>query len=258
MIRWCLSLKLRSSSAYEVMYKSGLLTLPCQRTLRDYTHTIKAKCGFSDEIDQMAMREVNFEQLEEWQKHIVLIFDEMHIKEDLVYEKTTGELKGFINLGDINKYLIQFEEASSTEKHVPTLANSMLTFMVRGIFIQLCFPYVHFPCKSITGDLLYPLVWEAVQRLEMCGFKVLATICDGASNNRHFIHMHSGVKAVRGGDSLVYRTKNPFSRDPDRCFLYFVLDVPHLMKTSRNCWANPIRRLWVSLVKSLLYMHSFT
>ena len=89
----------------------------------------------------MAMREVNFEKkLEEWQKHIILTFNEMHIKEDLVYEKTTGELKGFINLGDINNHLIQFEESSSTEKHVPTLANSMLTFMVRGIFIQLCFP----------------------------------------------------------------------------------------------------------------------
>ena len=88
----------------------------------------------------MAMREVNFEKLEEWQKHTILIFNEMHIKEDLVYKKTTGELKGFINLGDINNHLIQFEESSSTEKHVPTLANSMLTFMVRGIFIQLCFP----------------------------------------------------------------------------------------------------------------------
>ena len=87
----------------------------------------------------MAMREANFEELEEWQKHIILIFDKMHIKEDLVYEKTTGELKGFINLGDINKYLIQFEEASSTEKHVPTLANSMLTFMVsHPVVLPIC------------------------------------------------------------------------------------------------------------------------
>lgn len=156
-------------------------------------------------------------------------------------------MKGFVDLGDINNHLIKFEEASNPEKQLPPLANSMLTFMVRGIFIYLQFPYAQFPCKNMTGDTLYPLAWETVQRLEMCGFKVLAAICDGASNNRHFIHMHNTAKG-----SLVHKTKNPFSRDPDRRFLYFVSDVPHLMKTARNYWANPKRKLWVSVVFYLL------
>ncbi len=247
MVRWCLSLKLRSSSTYEAMYNSGLIKLPSQRTLRDYTHVIKASSGFSDEIDQMIIKEAKFDEIEEWQKHVVLIFDEMHIKEDLVFDKITGELKGFVDLGDINNHLIKFEEASNPEKQLPPLANSMLTFMVRGIFIYLQFPYAQFPCKNMTGDTLYPLAWETVQRLEMCGFKVLAAICDGASNNRHFIHMHNTAKG-----SLMHKTKNPFSRDPDRRFLYFVSDVPHLMKTARNCWANPKRKLWVSVVFYLL------
>ena len=67
---------------------------------------------------------------------------------------------------------------------LPNLANSVLTFMVRGAFIDLEFPYAQFSCKNLTGDELYPIVWEAIQRLELCGFKVLATICDGAANNR--------------------------------------------------------------------------
>ena len=173
----------------------------------------------------------------------------MHIKEDLVFDKTTGELKGFIRLGNIIDHLLNLESSLSDDcaSQIPPLANSMLTFMVRGIFIDLHFPYTQFPCKNLTGDLLYPLVWEAVQRLESCGFKVLATICDGASSNRHFIHMHGNYKS-----SLVYKTVNPYSNDTNRD-LYFMIDVPHLMKTARNCWSNPKRKLWVCYYIFLSY-----
>ena len=45
MIKWCLSIKLKSSTTYEKLYTSGLLRLPSQRTLRDYTHVIKPSRG---------------------------------------------------------------------------------------------------------------------------------------------------------------------------------------------------------------------
>ena len=61
--------------------------------------------------------------------------------------------------------------------------------MVRGIF-RLSFPYAHFATCGITGDLLYPIVWEAIRRLEACGFKVLCITADGASPNRKFYWMH--------------------------------------------------------------------
>ena len=242
-IKWCLSIKLKSSTTYEVLYNSGLLRLPSQRTLRDYTHVIKPSSGFSNDVDEMIVKEAKLDTLEEWQKHVVLIFDEMHIKEDLIFDKLTGELKGFINLGNINDHLLRLETSSkdgsimeqTDSNHLPALANSVLTFMVRGIFINLRFPYAHFPCKNLTGDELYPLVWEAIQCLELCGFKVLATICDGAANNCQFIHMHGTPKS-----SLVYKTKNHYSMEKDR-HLYFMIDVPHLMKTACNCWSNPKR-----------------
>ena len=39
--------------------------------------------------------------------------DEVHIKEDLVYDKHEGTLIGFVNLGDTNNHLLQFEAACS-------------------------------------------------------------------------------------------------------------------------------------------------
>ena len=37
MIKWCLNLKLLSTSSYHALRTSGFVTLPSERTLRDYT-----------------------------------------------------------------------------------------------------------------------------------------------------------------------------------------------------------------------------
>ena len=55
MIKWCLYLRHVSSRGYEVLRNSGVISLPSQRTLRDYTHFIEAAPGFSADVDQMLM-----------------------------------------------------------------------------------------------------------------------------------------------------------------------------------------------------------
>ena len=92
----------------------------------------------------------------EWQKKVVLILDEMHIREDLVYEKHTGALVGFANLGNINQHLKQFEQSLQGDNITEPLAKSMLVLMVRGLFTNLQFLYAQFPCAcypSRTPDL---------------------------------------------------------------------------------------------------------
>ena len=109
------------------------------------------------------MEDANIASLEDFQKHVCLLGDEMHIKEDLVYDKTSGELVGFVNLGNVNEHLIQLEQDLLQAKSAsPALASSVFVFMVRG----LKFPYATFPCKSSCGDQLAPLFFEAVFRIE--------------------------------------------------------------------------------------------
>ena len=50
MIRWCLYLRHLSGSAYEVLRKSGVIFLPSQRTLRDYTYYTSARVGFAGNV----------------------------------------------------------------------------------------------------------------------------------------------------------------------------------------------------------------
>ncbi|KAL5509413.1 hypothetical protein EMCRGX_G004783 [Ephydatia muelleri] len=167
-------------------------------------YNVNGKCiAFEDTVTKHmpTIRSTNYEQLmkaaeidtlELWQKCIILILDEMSIHEDLVYDKHSRELIGYTNLGDINNHLLAFEKSLS-DPGPPEIANSKLMFMVQGLFIPLQFPYCQFPCCSVTGDLLFKPIWEAVYRIERCGFQVLGITFDGASANRRFLKLHNAL-----------------------------------------------------------------
>ena len=93
MIKWALYLQHQSSSSYETLRSSSCLSLP----LRDYSHCIKASAGFSDDVHMQLVRAPEVANAQEWQKIVILLLDEMHIRDDLVYDKHTGALLGFCN-----------------------------------------------------------------------------------------------------------------------------------------------------------------
>ena len=55
----------------------------------------------------------------------------------------------------------------------PTLAKSMMVFMVRELFTAFRFPYAQLPCST---DLLFEPFWESIFRLKRIGFKVSALL----------------------------------------------------------------------------------
>lgn len=148
----------------------------------------------------------------------------------------------FVELDDVNDKLTQLEKSGGYLPSKP-IATHILAVMVRGIFHSLKFPYAQFATKSLTGDQLFSVAWEAIERLERMGFKVIAITADGASPNRKFFRMHSSSPS-----GICYKTPNPYTSENREIF--FFSDVPHLMKTTRNCWAhssaNGTRNLWVS------------
>jgi len=69
--------------------------------------------------------------------------------------------------------------------------------------------------------------------LEIAGLTVIAITADGASNNRKFFRMQAIPEYSKHG--VTYKVPNLYQ--PEK-FIYFVADVPHLMKTVRNAWYN--------------------
>ena len=89
---------------------------------------------------------------------------------------------------------------------------------VRGIYTNL---------ESTIGYL----VWEATRILEVVAFKVRRWVCDGATPNRAFFK----INGVLNQFGTHYYTIYMFS--PDRN-IYFISDVPHLLKTTRKNLEN--------------------
>jgi hypothetical protein len=99
---------------------------------------------------------------------MMVLLDEVHIKQGLVYNKHTGELIGFVDLGDINNHLMQLKRSMQdlASQSLEPLSKSMLVVMIRGLLSSFQFPYAQFPCASLTGEQMYNIFWEGIARLE--------------------------------------------------------------------------------------------
>ena len=130
-IKWCLHLKMLSSAAYHALRTSGFLTLPSECTLRDYTHIVKGAVGIQPEVNEQLIKEAKVTKLQEYEKFVVVAFDEVKIREDLVYDKHTGQVIGFVDLGDFNNQLHTFTESceSYTTFKPDTVATRLFSWL---------------------------------------------------------------------------------------------------------------------------------
>ena len=161
MIRFCLYIKNKSSVAYSSL--RTFINLPCDRTLFDYSH--KKMLVFSDTVIAKLITLCEKENVfaTDHKTIIGLLQDELKVKADLVYNKHTGDLIGFVNLDNIAHELIELENNNNQSK----VAEYMLVLMVRGITTNIKYPLAAFSTKGITADVLYPIIWEGVSILEI-------------------------------------------------------------------------------------------
>lgn len=160
--------------------------------------------------------------------------------------KKLGKIVGFVDLGSVNSDLKAMEASFSQETaHTHTeMASSMLVVMVRSIMKpSFSFPIAQYPTATLSGQKLYPLAWEVIEAVEINRLQVHFITCDGLSANRRFFHLSTEADARL---EYPYKTTNPF--DTSRS-IYFFCDVPHLLKTTRNCLSNSFARSHSRMLK---------
>lgn len=160
----------------------GILVLPSQRTLRDYWNYVRPQQGFKPAVfKDLSDKTKSFSDSE---RFVTILFDEMKVQEDLVWDKNTGELIGFVDLGDADLN-------ESTFKNTETLASHIFVFLVKDVKNPLSYSFANFATTGASASQIYIMFWQAVCILESaCQLKVIASACDGASSNRKFIRMH--------------------------------------------------------------------
>lgn len=246
-IRFALSVHAKSASAYRELRESGALILPSERVLRDYKNYFKPKAGVNKEnVENLRDKISSFSNV---QRYVALVMDEMKIQSKLVFDKISGELIGFIDLGDPMTNYANLDQED-------TIASHALAFLVRGLCTDLKHVIAYYFTGNVTSFQLMPIFWRIVSVLEVSlNLWVVAAVNDGASPNRKFFRLHCNLTGDPKHD-LVYKTCNVFAESR---FIYFFADSPHLMKTARNCLYNSgsgscSRYMWNN-GKYLLFRH---
>ncbi|KAK3916519.1 Transposable element P transposase [Frankliniella fusca] len=239
LIRFALLIKSTSPSALDAVRQSGMICLPGDRTLFDYSHAVPREEGLfvsklnmvSDKVDKLPQKHQKFHNL---------LMDEIHICQKLIYRKPDGRLVGYIKLNEAEAELKDLEAAiQSNVPPQPDVATCILTFMLKGVSNNIREVVAAFPSSAMKKEFLYDRVWEVIPACERRGIKILARISDGCSVNRAFISMHPPANPSELHPGLVFDTVNPCV--PDRT-LFFIADPPHLLKTIRNNFAKSGQR----------------
>ena len=199
-IRFALSIHGKSPSTYRELQDSGALILPSERVLRDYKNYFKPKAGINKENVECLREKIKSFTV---QRYVAIVIDEMTIQSNLVFDKHSGDLIAFIDLGDPMVNFAYVEEE--------TFASHALAFLVRGLCTDLKHIIAYFFTKDLTSFQLMPLFWRAVSVLELSlQLYVCAAVNDGALVNRKFFRLHSQLAQDLKCD-VVYKTRNVFA-----------------------------------------------
>lgn len=165
----CLLLHIRSPSGYSFLRENDILPLPCISTVRKYLSLVRVKCGFDSSFfnafKKMSMKDA-------YQRHGILVFDEVQVRKELSVNSKTMTYTGFANFGE-------------AVKAPDELADHGLVFTFQSFGDSYSQPIAVFASKGPTkGTVLSQLVLKAIMLLEEAGTFVDALVCDGATTNR--------------------------------------------------------------------------
>ena len=157
-IRYCLSLASKSAAAYDdICYneKTGtvFVILPSRRRrLRNYKNYIRPQRGFNKDIVNELLEKVK--HFSDNKKVFVMLMDEMKIQENLVWDKHTGNLIGYVDFGDAELNYATLQKSTDIATHVLVL--------LRSVVNPFKFSLANFATTGATSSQMFPLLWREV------------------------------------------------------------------------------------------------
>ena len=200
-----LSIYFHSKKAYCIL--SRLLVLPSMRALQCHLQKMSIEPGFVENVFVALGQKVCV--FGDTDRFVSLVFDEMSIKDVLVYSEMKDQIDGFEDFGHLGR--------------TKYIANHATVFMVWGLASKWKQPIGYFlSAGPIKASILQVLTRICINELETIGLHVVALICNQGTNNRSFLH---SLKEVT--------VEKPFKKcNNKKVFVFY--DPPHLLKNVRN------------------------
>ena len=182
-----------------------------------------------------------------YETYFNLIFDEMYIWSNIVLcEEKTGDILGYVYLKKVAEEITKLEATVSGKGFERQPAKTVMVFMLQGITDDTHELIGIYLCDALKASQLYSRRWDLISLCEESDQKIIALICDGISVNMKLFKVLFCCDELSSA-VLVYVTKNFASGEGSD--LFFLTDLPHLLKILRNRFANSnahrrTRKLW--------------
>ena len=185
-IRWCLYIR-------SVLRQ--FLNLPSQCTLYDYSHYTEHGTGFQEKVTEQFVSECSKNSNDNECSHYVgILFDEVRIKADLVYDIHSGELVGYVDLDKVGNEFMNLHYALNDANQ--SIAKFLLVVMIRGVTTALKYPLATFATDGIKATFINLVIWEAMEIVEIDAcMKMLFLFCDVATPNHKFFKIHDQLNS---------------------------------------------------------------
>lgn len=215
----CTILRIKSPAAYEHLKVHGILPLPDKSMIKRIISHMPCQMGFN-EFALKAIK-IALKKLPRSLRYGSLVWDEMSLAQSVNFNAQLLKMDGFVDYGGAikKKYV----------KHEGQLADHALVFLFRPYRASWVQPIAVFGTKGAAGaDVLQQLILKAIVMLEKCNAHVLNVVSDGAQTNKS-TYKKFGISGAK--DDVRFYIEHPL--DPNQK-VFFIFDVPHLLKVIRN------------------------
>ncbi|XP_055839315.1 transposable element P transposase [Episyrphus balteatus] len=202
----CQNIFYRSQAAYKFLRDGFELNMPHLSSLFRWAPVKNLQPGFENTAFPVIKARVS--EMTGREKNVIMVFDEVAIRRDLVYNSHQDIIDGLEDSG--------FERTSKVGKNV-------CVFMIRGLFDNLKCVLNYFVSETnIKGSILNDIVKKNISDLNSIGLNVLGIVCDQGSNNRNCFKCLGAIDVE----------KPFFFLNENKIFTFY--DFPHLLKNLRN------------------------
>lgn len=200
------NLHFKSTANYKFMRNQLGFHLPSLKSIYNYFPVKSLQPGFNLKLNQNLKKLTK--KMKRKDRFAVLMFDEISIRRDLDFNEKLDLIDGFQHL--------------SEEERKNLIGKSVCVFMLRGLFSNWKYVLNYFVTeKGMTGNTLKKIIQQNVKIIKELGLRTKALVCDQG-----------------GGNTKVFKL---FGVTPEKPFttidgekIYFLYDVPHLIKSVRN------------------------
>ena len=196
---FALTIRLISRKTYQYLRDRKCLPLPGLSTLKQYFRDFHINEGTIDSV--VTLLKIQAAVLKPVERVVSLAFDEVHIRSDISWNPKEDKVVG------------PHKDAN--------------TMMLRLIFTKMKIPIWFRFDKALGKDELF----EIIEKVESAGYHVKSIVCDMGPKNRGLAKA-LGIKLdFENPENSITWFENPSRKGSKIFFLY---DVPHLLKLARN------------------------